>query len=218
MGNILGLSGIKSLSFYTGDNFSKNKNIVDMMLLAFDNGAYGDVLYLYELTAYNGYTTSISLQRDSDYSVDVASYIANSKGLLSWDLLSGTSTNGLLRQYYTDMSKLNHTTTTRRLMKRQGVTCSNSHTITQNQSMSLYQYLSFYGLNNAATSPRSICYRNACVSWSASANFTWNKAAGTEKTVFTVCTAAQFSGEYRGVALGNKTVDFCVSNRANGCT
>ncbi|KAK9476110.1 hypothetical protein V1514DRAFT_337899 [Lipomyces japonicus] len=107
--HVLGKAGMKDFDFFTFNAFDKTSEILNMFAQAVDENSHGDALYFYELVAYSGCVQHIVLDQQADFFNDITKYVESSNGQLTYDLLSMSSTNDKLREFYAKMSKFHAT-------------------------------------------------------------------------------------------------------------
>ncbi|KAK9429342.1 hypothetical protein V1505DRAFT_374182 [Lipomyces doorenjongii] len=93
-----------NLELYTGDNFSKLSNVVDMFAIASYNDMIGDMIFLYNYVAYNGYHEPMSMAMDSDFAGDVLEYMQTGVINVDYTYIVSTTTDPTLASFYTNLS------------------------------------------------------------------------------------------------------------------
>ncbi|KAJ8096580.1 hypothetical protein POJ06DRAFT_241598 [Lipomyces tetrasporus] len=95
----------ENLEFYSGDNFSKLSNVVYMFAFASKNDMIGDMIFLYNYVAYNGYHEPMSMTMDSEFAGDVLEYMQTGVINVDYTYIINKTTDATLASFYTDLSK-----------------------------------------------------------------------------------------------------------------
>ncbi|ODQ77268.1 hypothetical protein BABINDRAFT_178373 [Babjeviella inositovora NRRL Y-12698] len=88
-----------NLKYLSLDNFAKVNTLASLLLSAVANSAWGDVLYLYNYVRFNGFDDYMTLTADGKFADEVNLYLLSTPDQ-SVSLLSNTSTNSVLKDYY----------------------------------------------------------------------------------------------------------------------
>ncbi|KAK9477383.1 hypothetical protein V1514DRAFT_283274 [Lipomyces japonicus] len=218
--HVLGKAGLQDIGLFSGDNFNKLTQISDMLALAVDESAYGDALYLYELVAYKGYESYIFLDQEGDFFDDIRRYVKSSNGQLTYDLLSLSSTNEKLREFYFKMKNSVSITQVPKIREKAGIICSSSHAAKLENYNYLKSFLAAIQVPDGTGLPHNVCKSGACASWPAIYDFKCAEAANETQIILNACTDVAFSGERRLENKDSASLIFAASNRAItlGCT
>jgi hypothetical protein len=133
------------------------------------------------------------------------------------EIWANSSTDGSLAAFYSDLASKARANT-EVLVKRSSVTCDGNHAPNSGDCASLSAGLRANFNAQVQSSPRNYCWGGCCLSWSASASFSFSFAAGQVDTCENACVQRGESCELRDVSAGGKNIDICVSNREDGCT
>ncbi|KAK9242062.1 hypothetical protein V1506DRAFT_465264 [Lipomyces tetrasporus] len=94
----------ENLELYSGDNYSKLSNVVDMSAIASYKDMIGDMIFLYSYVAYNGYHELMSMTMDSDFAGDVLEFIQTGIINVDYTYIITRTADETLASSYTDLS------------------------------------------------------------------------------------------------------------------
>ncbi|KAK9319202.1 hypothetical protein V1517DRAFT_60145 [Lipomyces orientalis] len=158
----------ENLEFYSGDNFSKLSNVIDMFAFASKNEMIGDMIFLYNYLAYNGYHEPMSMTMDSEFAGDVLEYMQTGVINVDYTYIINKTTDATLASFYTDLSKSEYSSIPQ-VTEEQGIFCDSRHRPRMTACKSLFQLLNG---THIATTARSYCQYGCCVSLRRNASFT----------------------------------------------
>ncbi|KAK9249930.1 hypothetical protein V1507DRAFT_438551 [Lipomyces tetrasporus] len=159
----------ENLEFYSGDNFSKLSNVVYMFAFASKNDMIGDMIFLYNYVAYNGYHEPMSMTMDSEFAGDVLEYMQTGVINVDYTYIINKTTDATLASFYTDLSKSGYSSI-QQDSKEQGIFCDSRHRPRMTACESLFQLLN--GNVHITTTARSYCQYGCCVSLRRNASLT----------------------------------------------
>lgn len=209
-------SYFKDFSFYLFDAFDKLVQLHSLLKDAELASATGDRLYLYNYIAFNGQDEQVELSSSSAFKQEVCKFL-DINSLNDTSTLSASSGNADLSLFYQqiqieDCGKSKN-------IARDSTSCDGSHAPNAGNCQALADDLEYnHGGDVFSDSPRSYCLAGCCVSWSAPISATGDWLSAKAGWCIQQCVNAGLSCEIFGVVYANKTLDFCLSYRADGCT
>ncbi|ODV80515.1 uncharacterized protein CANTADRAFT_25029 [Suhomyces tanzawaensis NRRL Y-17324] len=205
----------EDIGVWSIDNSGSVNDAADKVKAASDAGNNGDLFYYYNLAQYNGQVDSLKFEQGGDLESELAIAVqAHGPGYLQ-ELFNTTTIPELadwLDGYLTGKTEL----PTPQAEKRAHTSCGGSHVPSSQDCRDLVNKLYNQPLF-VPRSPRSICFRSCCVSWSNSFAATGGYLAQNVEACGQSCTYQGKSCEIYDVLFINTHTNICVSNRASGC-
>lgn len=221
--------GIMSL-----DNLEPLQILAGLAKTAASNGQYGDLVYLYTAFAMNGHADNVKVSSDEMQQgllMAVTPPNLNTPDQTLIKLYAGTSSSSYISQAFlglqgqmlatatsttSDASTSTTTATFNSSLEKRWTKerCSTAYKAAKSACQALISELD---ATVKTGGPRSICYQNCCISWSANATFQLRNLTNAANYCVNACSSATVSCEVYGVNLQGTIVNQCLSNRANGC-
>lgn len=203
------------LGIHTLDNLETLNAITGLAQDAAKRGQWGDIVYLHSAFAMNGHGEYLNVSTAEMQESLLDAITDQDSGKVDSQLAelyaSTSSSKFLVEAFHSVKSKTNPQS--KRWLRE---VCSSAHLAAKNSCRSLLE-----NVRGNATwksgSPRSICRKGCCISWSANATFQVQNLTNAANYCINACGTSSVSCEVYGVKLQGTLVDQCLSNRATNC-
>ncbi|KAI5954998.1 hypothetical protein KGF54_001559 [Candida jiufengensis] len=200
-------------SIYSYDNYVKIYNAYQSYEEAVQDEKFGDAVIYAESILFNGVTTQDLLEGDI-----AAAIITRAKSDSTlFDLWANTTTSIEYAEYFKNLKTLASRDGFETIQKRDNLQCSGSHVPNSGDCNNLKSSLNSESGSFVPKSPRNRCFNNCCVSWSSDNTMRFGDLAAAEDRCVSICVNNGQSCIIRDWSTNGKFLNFCTSNRADGC-